>query len=75
MFPVIRHPTSNFFLFLFSLVYINNHTSVWGSFWADGKWGYKCCRAFIKNSYCTGSAGIAAAETASAKALLATGSK
>ncbi|KAH8555633.1 Pre-mRNA splicing Prp18-interacting factor-domain-containing protein, partial [Umbelopsis sp. PMI_123] len=55
-------------------VYINNHTSVWGSFWADGKWGYKCCRAFIKNSYCTGSAGIAAAETASAKALLATGS-
>jgi hypothetical protein len=29
----------------------------------------------MKNSYCTGSAGIEAAEVASAKALLATGSK
>jgi hypothetical protein len=56
-------------------VFTHNHTSVWGSFWADGKWGYKCCRAFMKNSYCTGSAGIEAAEVASAKALLATGSK
>src|SRR6185312_8967123 len=45
------------------LVYINNHTSIWGSFWADGKWGYKCCRAFIKNSYCTGLAGIEAASS------------
>ncbi|CAG8711172.1 28785_t:CDS:2, partial [Racocetra persica] len=39
----------------------NNHTSVWGSYWADGYWGYKCCRSFIKNSYCTGLAGIEAA--------------
>lgn len=29
-------------------VYINNHTSVWGSFWKDGQWGYKCCYSFIK---------------------------
>lgn len=29
-------------------VYINNHTSVWGSFWKDGQWGYKCCHSFIK---------------------------
>jgi pre-mRNA-processing factor SLU7 len=41
-------------------VFINNHITVWGSFWADGKWGYKCCRSFIKMSYCTGTAGIEA---------------
>lgn len=35
-------------------VYINNHTAVWGSFWKNGKWGYKCCHSMIKNSYCTG---------------------
>ncbi|CAB4424596.1 unnamed protein product [Rhizophagus irregularis] len=35
-------------------VYINNHVSVWGSYWANGQWGYKCCHSFIKNSYCTG---------------------
>ncbi|KAI5066200.1 hypothetical protein GOP47_0018824 [Adiantum capillus-veneris] len=43
-------------------VFINNHTSVWGSWWKDGKWGYKCCKQMIRNSYCTGSAGIEAAE-------------
>jgi len=31
-------------------VYINNHTSVWGSFWANGSWGYKCCHSFVKVS-------------------------
>jgi len=34
-----------------------NHTSVWGSFWNEGKWGYKCCYSFVKNSWCTGAAG------------------
>ncbi|KAL7633507.1 UNVERIFIED_CONTAM: hypothetical protein RMT77_016040 [Armadillidium vulgare] len=34
-----------------------NHASVWGSYWKDGRWGYKCCHSFIKNSYCTGEAG------------------
>jgi len=43
-------------------VYINNHTSVWGSWWKDHQWGYKCCKQTIKNSYCTGLAGIEAAE-------------
>jgi pre-mRNA-processing factor SLU7 len=43
-------------------IYINNHTSVWGSWWKDHQWGYKCCKQFIKNSYCTGAAGIEAAE-------------
>lgn len=38
-------------------VYINNHTSIWGSYWKDGTWGYKCCHSFIKNSYCVGENG------------------
>ena len=42
-------------------VYINNHTSVWGSWWKDHQWGYKCCKQTIRNSYCTGVAGIEAA--------------
>jgi hypothetical protein len=45
-------------------VYINNHTSVWGSWWKDHQWGYKCCKQMIRNSYCTGAAGIEAAEAA-----------
>ncbi|XP_055376810.1 pre-mRNA-splicing factor Slu7 [Condylostylus longicornis] len=35
-------------------VLINNHTSIWGSFWDKGMWGYKCCYSFVKNSYCVG---------------------
>ena len=38
-------------------VFPGNHTSVWGSYWSAGRWGYKCCHSFIKNSYCTGEAG------------------
>jgi pre-mRNA-processing factor SLU7 len=38
-------------------VYINNHTSVWGSWWSDFQWGYACCHQMIKNSYCTGEQG------------------
>lgn len=46
-------------------MYINNHTSVWGSWWQDGTWGYACCHSTTKNSYCTGKAGEkAAAESA-----------
>lgn len=45
-------------------VFINNHTSVWGSWWKDHLWGFKCCKQIIRNSYCTGSAGIEAAEAA-----------
>jgi hypothetical protein len=43
-------------------VFINNHTTVWGSWWKDHQWGYKCCKQTIRNSYCTGLAGIEAAE-------------
>lgn len=43
-------------------VMINNHTSVWGSWWKDFKWGYACCHSIIKNSYCTGEEGRQALE-------------
>uniref|UniRef100_A0A3B4H9F2 Pre-mRNA-splicing factor SLU7 n=1 Tax=Pundamilia nyererei TaxID=303518 RepID=A0A3B4H9F2_9CICH len=39
-------------------VLINNHICIWGSYWKDGFWGYKCCHSMVKQSYCTGSAGI-----------------
>ncbi|KAF7249023.1 Pre-mRNA-splicing factor SLU7 [Varanus komodoensis] len=38
-------------------VMINNHTCIWGSYWKEGKWGYKCCYSFVKYSYCTGDTG------------------
>lgn len=38
-------------------VYPSNHTSVWGSYWEAGEWGYKCCRSLVQNSYCTGKSG------------------
>lgn len=38
-------------------VYHGNHTSVWGSYWREGRWGYNCCYSLVKNSYCTGEAG------------------
>ncbi|TNN62257.1 Pre-mRNA-splicing factor SLU7 [Liparis tanakae] len=39
-------------------VLINNHICIWGSFWIDGYWGYKCCHSMVKQSYCTGESGI-----------------
>ena len=47
-------------------IYHNNHTSVWGSFWKEGSWGYKCCHSLIKNSYCTGGKGQEAASSSQA---------
>jgi len=38
-------------------VFINNHTSVWGSWWSNFQWGYACCNSTVKNSYCTGEEG------------------
>jgi pre-mRNA-processing factor SLU7 len=43
-------------------VLINNHTSVWGSWWSNFQWGYACCHSFLKNSYCTGEQGKLAFE-------------
>ncbi|KAL3420169.1 pre-mRNA-splicing factor SLU7 [Phlyctema vagabunda] len=45
-------------------VLINNHTSVWGSWWSNFSWGYACCHSMIKNSYCTGEEGKNAFEDA-----------
>ncbi|KAF4512720.1 hypothetical protein G6O67_000066 [Ophiocordyceps sinensis] len=45
-------------------VLMNNHTSVWGSWWSNFKWGYGCCHSLIKNSYCTGEEGKLAWEIA-----------
>lgn len=45
-------------------VLMNNHTSVWGSFWADFQWGFQCCHSTIRNSYCTGAQGKVAFEDA-----------
>ncbi|KAJ5594293.1 uncharacterized protein N7459_000501 [Penicillium hispanicum] len=43
-------------------ILINNHTSVWGSWWHEFKWGYACCFSTVKNSYCTGEDGKKAFE-------------
>ncbi|KAL8820273.1 MAG: hypothetical protein Q9223_001466 [Gallowayella weberi] len=45
-------------------VLINNHTSVWGSWWKNFLWGYACCHSTVKNSYCTGEEGKEASEQA-----------
>nr|POF16707.1 pre-mrna-splicing factor slu7 [Quercus suber] len=47
-------------------ILINNHTSVWGSWWKDFKWGYACCHSIVKNSFCTGEEGRHAVEQADA---------
>ncbi|KAG8815361.1 mRNA splicing protein [Serendipita sp. 401] len=48
-------------------LYINNHTQVWGSWYntSNRQWGYACCHSTTHASYCTGEAGIAAAEASS----------
>lgn len=45
-------------------VFLNNHTSIWGSWWKDFQWGYACCHSTVKNSYCTGEQGRQALEDA-----------
>ena len=45
-------------------VLVNNHISVWGSWWRDFQWGYACCHSTVKNSYCTGEEGRLAFEEA-----------
>ncbi|KAJ9250647.1 hypothetical protein DTO195F2_8079 [Paecilomyces variotii] len=45
-------------------ILINNHTSVWGSWWHNFEWGYACCHSTVKNSYCTGEEGKRAFEEA-----------
>jgi len=60
-----RYPEDGMFALLSvptDLVFPGNHTSVYGSFFRDGRWGFACCHQFHKNSYCTGQAGIEADE-------------
>lgn len=45
-------------------VLVNNHSSVWGSWWKNFQWGYACCHSTVKNSYCTGEEGKLAFEEA-----------
>ncbi|KAF6237035.1 hypothetical protein HO173_004914 [Letharia columbiana] len=45
-------------------VFLNNHTSVWGSWWSNFQWGYTCCHSTTRNSYCTGEEGRVAFEEA-----------
>lgn len=40
-------------------VHPSNHSSIWGSYWENGQWGYKCCCSLVQKSYCTGVSGIA----------------
>ena len=47
-------------------VFVNNHTSVWGSWWKDFRWGYQCCHSSTRNSYCVGEDGKKAFEEAEA---------
>jgi len=58
--------------FVFIAVYINNHTSVWGSWYdtASGTWGYACCHSTVHISYCTGEAGKQAATASTAQYML-----
>jgi len=49
-------------------VHPGNHTSVFGSWWSDGIWGFACCHQVSVRAYCTGQAGIEAA-AASARML------
>ena len=56
-------------------MYVNNHTSVWGSWYDPGSssWGYGCCHSIVHISYCTGEAGKQAAAASSAQNLLVGG--
>ncbi|CAF2119501.1 unnamed protein product [Rotaria magnacalcarata] len=35
-------------------IHENEHTSVWGSYWRNHRWGYACCHSLLRQSYCTG---------------------
>ena len=47
-------------------VYVNNHLSVWGSYYSRlrRQWGYCCCHSLMRNSYCTGEKGREANDAA-----------
>ena len=50
-------------------IHPGNHSSIWGSYWSEGKWGFKCCHSFVKLSYCTGAAGKDASDAGASLSL------
>ena len=52
-------------------LFVNNHTSVWGSYYnrARAVWGYQCCHSCMRNSYCTGAKGRQANDAANSEAM------
>lgn len=50
--PVSKYPED---------IFESKHTSVWGSYYVKGAWGYDCCYQTSRNAYCTGEAGKRAA--------------
>lgn len=50
-------------------VLVNNHTTVFGSWWHNFQWGYACCFSTVKNSYCTGEDGKKAFEEAEMRSM------
>ena len=54
-------------------VYRNGHTTVWGSHWSAGQWGYRCCKSTVRNSLCTAKRGGGGAVVAAAAAAAAGG--
>lgn len=49
-------------------VFPGNHTSVWGSYYSKGNWGYRCCHQTTRSAYCTGKPLAVAAPTKSSAA-------
>ena len=31
-------------------VLLNNHSAIWGSYWEEGKWGFKCCLLYTSDA-------------------------
>ena len=52
-------------------VFLNNHTSVWGSYFCKNKWswGFACCHSLVKNSYCVGESKRAYNDTANSQSM------
>lgn len=50
----------------------NNHTAIWGSWFdrSDMAWGYACCHAKVRKSYCTGEDGKRAIEASLERQML-----
>lgn len=46
-------------------VFPGNHTSVWGSYYAKGHWGFKCCHQTTRSAYCTGKPSVVVAPSKS----------